>query len=466
MNESDSQKLRRRNHRSGAWAALLAGWLLLGISARAAEISVNNASEVTIAAAQSHPGDTIVMRDGIWQNADLLFAANGALGNPVTLRAQTLGGVQLTGSSRLRIAGSFLVVDGLIFTNGFRTSGEVIAFQDTISTVANFSRLTNCVIVDYNPPDTTLDVKWVSMFGFSNRVENCFFKGKSNLGTTLIVWVDAAPDKPNYHVIRHNYFGPRPAYPANGAETIRVGTSEVSMNLSRTTVEENYFEQCNGDAEIISSKSCENIYRHNTFVDCEGALSLRHGNRCVVEGNYFFGHLKTLTGGVRIVGEDHKVYNNYFADLAGTSSRAPMAIMQGLDPVLYGGPLPLNGYFQVQRAVVAHNTFVNCANPLVIGLVGTLTGSTNITTLPPVDCVIANNLALSSSGKLVDQRTTPVNLAWEGNILFGTTLGITPIPGITVTNPALVFGTDGLWRPDTASPARGGAQGNYPYITI
>ena len=446
--------------RSALWASVLCAWLLPGLSARAADILVNTTAELTIAAAQAHPGDTIVMRDGVWPNADVLFAANGNAASPVTLRAQTLGAVHLTGTSRLRIAGNFLVVDGLVFTNGFRTSGEVIAFQDTLSAVANFSRMTNCVIVSYNPPDASLDVKWVSMFGFSNRVENCYFVDKRNLGTTLIVWVDTAPDRPNYHVIRHNYFGPRPAFPANGAETIRVGTSEVSMNLSRTTVEENYFEQCNGDAEFISNKSGENVYRHNTFVDCEGALSLRHGNRCIVEGNYFFGHNKPLTGGIRIVGEDHKVYNNYCVDLAGTSSRAPLSIMQGLVDS------PLNGYFQVQRAIVAHNTFVNCANPLVVGLVGTLGGSTNITTLPPVDCVIANNLAFSSTGKLVDQRVTPVNLTWEGNILFGTTLGITNAGGITVVNPQLLFAADGLWRTDVTSPARGAAQGNYPFVSI
>src|SRR6185369_16670177 len=145
---------------------------------------------------------------------------------------------------------------------------------------------------------------------------------------------------------------------------IRVGTSDFSFNQSRTVVEDNFFEHCNGDVEIISSKSIGNTFRRNTFFECEGALSLRHGNGSTVEGNYFFGNHKPLTGGVRIVGEDHTVFNNYFADLAGSSSRAPLAIMQGITNS------PLNGYFQVKRAMVAFNSFVNCANSLLIGLSG------------------------------------------------------------------------------------------------
>ena len=460
MNDNYGQRPDGRNFRCGPGAAALLALLLALSPARATDINVSTPTEVTLAAAAARPGDILVMRDGVWNNADLLFAANGSNGAPVTLRAQTLGGVHLTGASRLRMAGRFLVVDGLVFTNGYRTSGEIISFQDTTFSIANFSRITNCSVINFNPPDLNSDTKWVTMYGFSNRVENCFFTGKINLGSTIVVAVDTAPDRPNYHQIRGNYFGFRPPLGQNGGETIRVGESAVSLNNSRTTVEQNYFEQCNGDAEIISSKSCENIYRNNTFVDCEGAFSLRHGNRCVVEGNYFFGHNKPLTGGVRISGEDHQVYNNYFHELAGTSSRAPLAIMQGLVNS------PPNGYLQVFRASVTFNTFVNCTNTFHIGLVGTLGGTTDTTTLPPVDCIIANNLAYTPAGKIIDQRIIPENMTWQGNIFFGTSLGVTNPGGITLTNPLLAPGAGGLYRPDPGSPALGAALGNYPYVTL
>jgi hypothetical protein len=136
MNETTGQKPVRRETRcrpaAMAFPALLAFLCVAALtSAPAAQITVNTPAELQVAAAQARPGDTLLMRDGVWNNADLLFAANGSNGAPVTLRAQTLGAVHLTGASRLRMAGNFLVVDGLVFTNGYRTAGDIIAFQDT-----------------------------------------------------------------------------------------------------------------------------------------------------------------------------------------------------------------------------------------------------------------------------------------------------------------------------------------------
>ena len=174
--------------------------------AHAAEVVVSTPGELTATAALASPGDVIVMRDGVWQDADVLFVANGTAESPITLRAQTLGAVHLSGQSRLRMGGSFLVVDGLVFTNGYRTSDDVIAFRDTTTTYANNSRITNCAIIGYNPPNPTNDVKWVSLYGVSNRVENCYFRGKQNVGTLLVVWVNT--NTPNYHVVSRNYCVP------------------------------------------------------------------------------------------------------------------------------------------------------------------------------------------------------------------------------------------------------------------
>ncbi len=445
-------------NRLASWLTVLPLLLCFAQIGNAAQYVVANVSDISTRMTAALPGDTLVMADGVWLDADILMRGNGAPGLPITLRAQTPGNVFLTGNSRLRIAGNYLVVDGLTFTNGYRSSGDVIAFRYSTSLLtepANNSVLTNCAVIDYNTPSTTNDTKWVSLYGLSNRVVNCYFKGKSNLGSTIVVWVE---DQPNYHRIERNFFGFRPLLGVNGGETIRVGSSEVSTNSSHTLVALNYFDRCNGDVEVVSNKSGDNEYRHNTFVDCEGALSLRHGNGCTVEGNFFFGHNKPRTGGVRIIAEDHKVYNNYFSDLAGSASYAPLSIMQGLVDS------PLNGYFQVKRAQVLFNTFVRCSNSIVLGLTGTLSGSAEVTTLPPVDCVIANNIILSEGSKIIDKRIDPVNMLWQSNILFGGSLaGFTN--GNFQVDPQLALGSDGLWRPDGTSPARGTAGGTYSFVT-
>jgi poly(beta-D-mannuronate) lyase len=115
-------------------------------------------------------------------------------------------------------------------------------------------------------------------------MDHCYLAGKTNDSPTLQIEVGSSP---NRHLIDHNHFGPRPPLGRNGGETIRVGYSHQSMSNSCTTVEHNLFDRCDGELEIISNKSCENVYRFNTFLDCAGMFTLRHGNRCLVEGNFF-----------------------------------------------------------------------------------------------------------------------------------------------------------------------------------
>src|SRR3954469_15196865 len=71
--------------------------VIMSIAGRAADIPVSTSSDLTVAIAQAQPGDTIVMHDGVWPDADILFSGNGGAVQPITLRAQTLGRVQLTG---------------------------------------------------------------------------------------------------------------------------------------------------------------------------------------------------------------------------------------------------------------------------------------------------------------------------------------------------------------------------------
>jgi hypothetical protein len=78
------------------------------------------------------------------------------------------------------------------FQNGYYTNSDVIQFRESSSSLATNCALLNSAIVDYNPPDDAANNKWVSLFGMSNRVENCYLKGKTNLGTTLVVWLLAA----------------------------------------------------------------------------------------------------------------------------------------------------------------------------------------------------------------------------------------------------------------------------------
>jgi poly(beta-D-mannuronate) lyase len=312
-------------------------------------------------------------------------------------------------------------------------------------------RLTNSSISNYSPADINTDNKWISLYGWYNRVDHCSIQGKTNSGTTLVVWLTSHP---NYHQVDHNYFGPRSVLGFNGGETIRVGTSDWSMFDSFTTVEFNLFDQCNGEIEVVSNKSCGNVYRSNTFRSCQGTLTLRHGNRCTVDGNFFLANNATNSGGIRIIGEDHVVINNYIANTGGTSYKAGITMMDGIPNS------PLSGYFQVKRAKVLFNTLVDDRLTFNIGA-----GHDSSLTLPPLDCIIANNVIFGTSGPFFTMNDTPINMTYEGNIYYSATLGIAT-SGFTRIDPRLsTVGSDGLRRLSDTSPAINAASGSYPVVT-
>ncbi len=323
--------------------------------ASAASWLVHDMAEFATASASLQPGDEIVLADGTWTDARLLLKGQGTDAAPIVLRAQTPGNVILSGRSDLRLAGRYLQVFNLVFRNGYAPGDAVVAFRESSKAVASNSRVTGLVIDDYTNPDASDQDYWVSFYGSHNRLDHSQLRGKTNAGPTVVVVRDATQGLDNQHRIDHNWFGPRPALGVNGGETIRVGTSDTSLSDSNSTVENNWFEGCDGETEIISNKSGGNTYRGNVFYRSAGALTLRHGNGNRVIDNVFLGDDKAGTGGVRIINADQTVSNNYFERLAGSSNRSALAVMDAqADP-------PLSGYAPVVNATISRNTFVDVA---------------------------------------------------------------------------------------------------------
>jgi len=246
---------------------------------------VKNVDEFNRAVESATPGTRIVLANGIWKDAELLFKGEGTENDSIVLSVETKGKVILSGNSNLRISGSFLKVEGLVFKDGFTPTNAVISFRENRDEMANNSRLTECVIDNFNNPERHVQDYWVTIFGKNNRIDHNHIEGKKNLGVTMIVGLDTKGSVENHHRIDHNYFGPRPTFGNNGGETLRIGTSHTALENSNTVVESNYFDRCNGEHEIISNKSCQNIFKYNTFFECTGTLTMRHGNETLVDGN-------------------------------------------------------------------------------------------------------------------------------------------------------------------------------------
>ena len=396
------------------------------------------------------PGDDIVIADGEWLDENLTIRCSGAECAPITVRPQTPGGLTLTGVSSIRITGSHVVVSGIRMAGGARAVAgdgvERVRREEPIDIEGDYCRVTDCAVIDYNPVGREERYMWVVVRGVGNRVDHCYFRGQDHSGVTMTV--NPMRGTPNDVRIDHNYFAGRPPLGANGGETIRVGTSNVSVYNSHTTVEDNLFEHCDGEGEIISNKSCENTYRRNTFRECAGELTLRHGDRCDVEGNVFLCNDYSGSRGIRVVGRDHRVVNNYVQD----PDRYGIALQAGMPET------ELSGYTQVKRALIAFNTIVAPTGDCVRLISEETEGM-----LPAIESIFANNIFLGPGRPVFARAPNPDDFEWAGNIAWGGELGIEEREGIAWTDPMLVECEDGLLRPSADSPAINAAVGTYDY---
>ena len=386
-------------------------------------IKVTNIDELNKAIDSCKAGDQIILANGIWKDVQIKFRGKGTKDKPITIKAETTGKVTIEGESYLKFGGEYLVVEGLYFKNGFSPSNAVIDFKisskDKPDEISNNCKVTNCVIEDFNKPKRDKSDLWVQFWGRHNTLSNCYIAGKTNRGPTVRVSIAGIESINNYHQIVNNHFGPRPVKGGPSGETIQLGDSYTSMSPSHTMVANNLFEECNGEVEVISSKTNFNIFKNNAFYKSEGSLVTRHGNYSMIDGNYFIGDGENENyGGIRIINTGHWVVNNYFYGLKGKSFRSPLAVMNGIPKS------PLNRYNQVTDVVVAYNTYVNCSSPWQFG-VGTniaqakVLPKSEIRSARAIRTTVANNIIYNEKGleSIVVENDKADGVAFMKNII-------------------------------------------------
>lgn len=378
------------------------------------DVTVSDQASLAKVLKDATPGTVILWADGTYTDVAIKMQASGNENAPIVLRAQTPGGVVFKGVSSISLQGSFLVAEGFSFTDlDTSVKGSILTFAKG----STDCRITNCKIDGKSSKVSDVDTKWVSMYGMRNEISHCTFLEKKNMGCLLVVWMEdgIVPE----HKISNNYFyRPYTHYDdagkaRNGQESIRIGTSDFSMSPARCTVKGNHFYRCHGErAEIISNKSCFNVYEGNLFEEGEGTLTLRHGNDCMVRGNFFLSGGKSQVGGVRIIGERHVVENNYFLNLTGTEYKAALCVVKGESAAA------LNGYWTAKDCIVRNNLFVDCRQGFVINY-----GARDTQDSAPVNLQVIGNKIISSKTYMLSVNVmegTPVDaVKWDGNIIYG-----------------------------------------------
>jgi poly(beta-D-mannuronate) lyase len=414
--------------------------VLLAISnlAFAAQIRTDSLPALEEAIAAARPGDHIVVADGQYESSgSITVAVAGTQEQPIVITADTIGGVEIRGEAgfRLERPAAYVVIRGFVFAH---SAGEM-----ELEAGVHHCRVTRNVF------DLRVSGRgrYLSVSGDDNEIDHNEFRNKDTEGQMVHVEGPGSRAMAQRTWIHHNYFHDFRNSRRNNSSALHIGHSGRSMTPAYSVVEHNLFARTEGENEgAICNKASDNIYRFNTFGEDSTELSLRHGKRCLVYGNFFLGG-----NGLRLFSHDHRIYCNYFENC-----RPAIAIGNGGATI---PPGPLTSHERPDRVHIVFNTLVN--NRANVRMSRRRNG------LGANDLVFANNIIVGGSEAVtIDGPLT--NPTWEGNIVWNNDGGPGDIPtsGFSEVNPGLRSGPNGPYRIRKGSPAIGKGVGFYPYVTL
>ncbi|TYK64498.1 hypothetical protein CWS31_015440 [Colwellia echini] len=374
----------------------------------------------TLASAKA--GDEIIVTG----SADEISIKNLNFSSPVLVRAATIGGTTLTSIA-------------LTSTNNIIFSGFVYGPNEDASTLFKIVDSTNIGILRsvFDHKDVTTGQNSIIMAGPSQFIEIAYntFRDKNvthreggkNTGSFIKYQYETGAGMTKDTHVHHNYFKNIPAYVATGntvpegdsdREAIVMGIADSQDEVTNNLVEYNLFDNCDGENEIITVKTSGNEFSNNTFINSMGSLSFRLGHDNVAHSNQFYGSGDSAvwtdenyqTGGIRVYGADHVIYNNYMEGLSGDSWRLPLLLDNGDQSDTLGN----DSHQNVTGANVYGNTIVNSNGGVHIGRADSKYGNS------PTNNTITDNTVVSSQGLLFENDANSSTNNWSGNKVYAT----------------------------------------------
>jgi len=402
--------------------------------------------EFFTAVKNAQPGDVITLANGEYDVKDVprFKERKGNAENPIIVRAQEPGKVILKGSTGYKFEEcKYFIWYG--FHHAHKSAeGESsnISFED-----GNNNRFARCEV---NLDDNDNSKRhWLRISNCEAiKVDHCHFHHKKSEGQFCNVFLpdDNEPGKGpifEYNYFEHQDFGehlpPGTSYGDAGGEAIQMGHSSHAGRFYRAILRYNCFEKCNGDGEIVSNKSCGNLYYNNTFTDCDGSLTLRHGHSTAVLANYF------KSCGLRVCGADNLIANNHITDNSRDGNRRPLVIHNGKEE---------GSYERVEDNHIILNTFANGsgrANQIVIW--GSGDGSKQ-----PKNNKFRGNIITGENGMLLKLNNNDSSNKITDNIGWATDDAedgdLSSDMATLDEDPLLTRDSDGIYRLQSGSPAR------------
>ena len=356
-------------------------------------------------------GDLILAADGDYQLArtPLRIVRGGSAEHPLVVRAEHRGKARITGKGSILVEqAAYLVLEGFYFAQQAVTPALRLTGCHHVRVTRNHFRLQEVI----------LDCHWFEIDGAAshhNRLDHNLFEAKRMPGCYVVTGGAKQGQflSTQYDRIDHNCFRDRPHGTENGYEAIRLGTSTFAHSSGFITVECNLFDRCDGEAEIISVKTCDDIIRQNTFRDCFGMLTFATAIAIAPKGTLYCG--REEAGEPR--DSPFRRRSSHRQQLLLRPRRRRRLAADGqlrkpaAKPLYLGGEA--GGYLRPRRALIAFNTAVNCGGGFL------QIGDTRPEyPLPPAECLIANNLAVGVSGPLVTRVGPAADIKWLGNLFY------------------------------------------------
>jgi poly(beta-D-mannuronate) lyase len=403
----------------------------------AATVNVSSVAELERAIAKAVPGEHIVVSYGSYNLEQPITITNkGTFRTPISIEAQAAGGAEIKGAANFVLARPAVYV----IIEGFKFTGDAPLIIGAGASHCRVTRSTFKMNASGAKP-------CVEVSGDDNEIDCSFFQNDYPNGQMLSLQGPQTNGMGKRNWVHHNYFLQTVVAGTNSC-ALQVGQSSRSLEAGFASVEFNLFVQTvgGGNQLAICNESSENTYRFNTFGEGAGELLLRHGNSCVVDGNFFVG-----SAGVLFYGKDHRIYDNYFENCY-----PAIRIGNGNAVIPPGDLARLDRPNNVQ---VVFNTLVNNPTNLVMAPRAGGLGATNV--------VFSDNIILGG-GKAASLNGPMANPKWEGNIVWNGDAGAGDMPatGYVSVDPQLKREGNVQYHIQSTSPAVGKAVGAYTYVTI
>lgn len=278
-------------------------------------IIVNNQNDFVLALEKVSPGDSIIIKNGVYVDWSVLINVSGTDKEKITIKPESPHGVVFTTSKIansyfFRITGNNIVFQGLTFKN-ITFSNSILELYSTRNV-----RVTECQFISLSGDGRERRIFIINGNSDKNEIDNCLFD-KNDQVQTLTLRV-APGEVPKNTFIHHNHFRDLNLKSGGeGSETLQIGQTgkhntfdELILN---TLVEDNLFENIRGDNETVSNKSNYNYFRRNTFINTNQFV-LRGGHYCMVEENTF---IASNGPAIRMYGSGHTIQNNIIKNPSG-----------------------------------------------------------------------------------------------------------------------------------------------------